>query len=174
MDLIEVIKEMNKEMAEKFPEINYGGCGKSSFTLLKCLLNVKGVSNVGIAIAWYRDNHKCSYNKIKKIKVTDDNVLECIDSYDWDHIMVKFKYNGKIYYVDPLRIVHVKDLKSNNLNAHYGSVSASKVVHIIRKSDICWNSRWTSLNQDNEARLVMKKYLRPHFKKGKQNVTRKV
>lgn len=88
--------------------------------------------------------------------------------------MVKFKYNGKIYYVDPLRIVHVKDLKSNNLDAHYGSVSASKVVHIIRKSDICWNSRWTSLNQDNEARLVVKKYLRPHFKKGKQNVTRKV
>lgn len=174
MDLIEVIKEMNKEMSEKFYYINQGGCGKSAFAIYKLLLKIKGVSNVGIAIAWYRDNHKCSYNKIRKIKVTDDNVLECIDSYDWDHIMVKFKYNGKIYYVDPLRIVHVKDLKSNNLNAHYGSVSASKIVHIIRKSDICWNSIWTSLNQDNEARLVMKKYLRPHFKKGKQNVTRKV
>lgn len=34
MDLIEVIKEMNKEMAD---------------TLLKCLLNIKGVSNAGIA-----------------------------------------------------------------------------------------------------------------------------
>ena len=161
-------------MLEKFPEINYGGCGKSSFALLKCLLNIKGVSNAGIALSWYRDNHNYSYNKIRKIKITDDNVLNCINRHDWDHIMVKFKYNGKVYYVDPLRIVHVKDLKSNNLNAHYGSVSASKVVHIIRKSDICWNSRWTSLNQDNEARLVMKKYLRPHFKKGKQNVTRKV
>jgi hypothetical protein len=167
MDLIETIKEMNKEMAEKFPEINYGGCGKSSFTLFNLLSKIKGVSNVGISVTWYRDNHDCGYNKIRKIKITDDNVMRCIDSHDWDHIMVKFKYNGKVYYVDPLRIVHVKDLKSNNLNAHYGTVNANSIIYIIRKSGVIWNWIWTSVKKDNEARLVMKKYLRPHFKKGK-------
>lgn len=73
-----------------------------------------------------------------------------------------------------MQVLLLKDLKSNNLNVHYGSASISKAIYIIRKSNIFWNWRWTSCKKDNEARITIKKYLRPHFKKGKQNVTRKV
>lgn len=57
MDLIEAIKEMNKEMAEKFPEINYGGCGKSAFTIYKSLLNIEGVSNIKIVFTFSKDGY---------------------------------------------------------------------------------------------------------------------
>ena len=81
--------------------------------------------------------------------------------------MVRFKYKSKIYYMDPLKIVIAKDLHSQGIKVHYGSISAAGIVKIIRKGRIDWNHRWTSAKKDNEARLVMKKYLRPHFKKGK-------
>lgn len=167
MDLIETIKEMNKEMSEKFYYINQGGCGKSAFTIYKLLLKIKGVSNVGIVITWDVGNHYCDDRKIRKLKLTDDNILSLINYKNWDHIMVRFKYKDKIYYVDPLKIVIAKDLDFKGIKVHYRSISATGIVKIIRKGKIDWNWKWTSCKKDNEARLVMKKHLRPHFKKGK-------
>lgn len=82
--------------------------------------------------------------------------------------MVRFTYKGKVYYMDPLKIVIAKDLEFKGIKVHYGSISAIGIIKIIRKGKIDWNWKWTSRKKDNEARLVMKKYLRPHFKKGKQ------
>lgn len=168
MDLIEVIKEMNKEMSEKFYYINQGGCGKSAFAIYKLLLKIKGVSNVGIVITWNLENNFCRDSKVRKLKLTDENILYFMNYNNWDHIMVRFTYKGKVYYMDPLKIVIAKDLEFKGIKVHYGSISAIGIIKIIRKGKIDWNWKWTSRKKDNEARLVMKKYLRPHFKKAKQ------
>lgn len=57
MDLIRVIKTMNQEMRNKFPEINNGGCGKSAFTIYKSLLNIEGVSNIKIVFTFSKDDY---------------------------------------------------------------------------------------------------------------------
>lgn len=118
-------------------------------------------------MTWHDGNHSCDGHRIRKLKLTDDNVLSLINYSNWDHIMVRFKYKGKIYYMDPLKILVYKDLNFRGIKVHYGSISATGIIKIIRKGKINWNWRWTSAKKDNEARLVMKKYLRPHFKKGK-------
>ena len=167
MDLIKVIKSMNQEMLNKFPKINCGGCGKSAFTIYKSLLNIEGVSNIKIVFTFSKDDYLFSGIRIHKLKLNDENVISRINIYNWSHIMVKFKYNGKVYYVDPLRVIQEKDLDCLNIASHYSALTHKGIIKVIRKAGIDWNTRWTSLKKDNEARLVMKKHLRPHFKKGK-------
>lgn len=159
MDLIEKIKRMNEEMNRKFPYINAGGCAKSSFTISKSLLKIKGVSRIKIVITWNRAEHRYKSKRLHRIKITDENILDCILSHNWDHIMVRFKYKGKIYYVDPLKIVQAKDLEFMNIDRHYGAVSPSSIIKVIRKCPIKWNKTWASLNKDNEARLAIKRHL---------------
>mgnify|MGYP000949513005 FL=1 len=167
MDLIKVIKTMNQEMRNKFPKINCGGCGKFAFTIYKSLLNIEGVSNIKIVFTFYKDDYLFSGIRIHKLKLNDENVISRINIYNWSHIMVKFKYNGKVYYVDPLRVIQEKDLDRLNIASHYSALTHKGIIKVIRKAGIDWNIRWTSLKKDNKARLVMKKHLRPHFKKGK-------
>lgn len=165
MDLIKVIKTMNQEMRNKFPKINCGGCGKSAFTIYKCLLNIEGVSNIKIVFTFSKDDYLFSGIRPHKLKLNDENVISRINIDNWSHIMVKFKYNGKVYYVDPLRVVQEKDLNRLNIASHYSALTHKGIIKVIRKAGINWNIRWTSLKKDNEARLVMKKHLRSHFKK---------
>lgn len=167
MDLIKVIKTMNQEMRSKFPKINSGECGKSAFTIYKSLLNIESVSNIKIVFTFSKDDYLFSGIRIHKLKLNDENVLSRINIDNWSHIMVKFKYNGKIYYVDPLRVLQEKDLDHLNIASHYSALTHKGIIKVIRKAGIDWNIKWTSLKKDNEARLVMKKHLRPHFKKGK-------
>lgn len=168
MDLIKVIKTMNQEMRNKFLKINRGGCGKSAFTIYKSLLNIEGVSNIKIVFTFSKDDYLFSGIRTHKLKLNDENVLSRINIDNWSHIMVKFKYNGKVYYVDPLRVVQEKDLNHLNIASHYSALTHKGIIKVIRKAGIEWNRTWTSLNKDNEARITMKKHLRPHFKKGKQ------
>jgi hypothetical protein len=167
MDLIKVIKTMNQEMRNKFPKINCGGCGKSAFTIYKSLLNIEGVSNIKIVFTFSKDDYLFSGIRTHKLKLNDENVISRINIYNWNHIMVKFKYNRKVYYVDPLRVIQEKDLDRLNITSHYSALTHKGIIKVIRKAGVDWNTRWTSLKKDNEARLVMKKHLRPHFKKGK-------
>lgn len=87
--------------------VNEGGCGRMAVTIAYVLekqYNIK-TEMVFVSSGWCGD---------RKINIKNNKMYSNIDEFvkeaDWRHIMVRFKYSGKVYYLDATNLVPASEI----------------------------------------------------------------
>lgn len=137
--LISVLRELSNDLSARFSKINHGGCGKVAAVMYEQLMQVKNVSDVKIVCVDYkrgwRNTNKHNLNHSSNL--FDDLKYGDID---WAHILVSFKYRGRVYCADSAGVQSRKQMSDErDYVFHDGEIPIETLLRMNR--EFCWN--WT-------------------------------
>ena len=136
--------------------VNEGGCGRMAVTIAHVLekqYNIK-TEMVFVSGDWC-DDRKIN---IKKNKMYSD-IADFVKESDWRHIMVRFKYAGKVYYLDATNLVPASEITDYYKHVYRGSLTRQQLLNATK------NTTWNYTFDYNCSADYCRKMIRQSLKK---------
>lgn len=136
--------------------VNYGGCGRMAVTIAHVLekqYNIKA-EMVFVSGGWCED---------KKINIKNNKMYSSIDEFvkvaDWQHIMVRFKYAGRVHYLDATNLIPASEITNHYEHVYRGSLTRQQLLNAVK------NFTWNDTFDYNCSADYCRKMIRQSLKK---------
>ncbi len=159
MDLVKTLNRLGKDVMQKYPLINYGGCCVYA-SMVSIELRKKGIAARGIVSSYYAETCDTTIDEARK-KVRENNVFEWnSNGINFFHVGLEFDYKGKTRHYDSTGVCVAKK-KLDKMPIYAGRLTHAELKALASKQD-GWNSRF-----DRKNIPALRKLVRSYF----ENVT---
>lgn len=157
--LLENIDKMHKKMyaSGNARYVNQGGCGKMAVTIAYMLETYYNITAEIVFVCYDSAeyiNRKANINKTNVFR----NLAQFISESEFDHIMVRFCYKNKTYYVDATNIFAASDIHRRYKYIFKGSISRKTLISISKHNE--WNSFFEDHASPKQCRQIIRAALK--------------
>lgn len=157
LDLVSLSIEIQKE--KDFSKINSGGCGCFAYYLKKRLSKISKIKKIRYVFVSYKDLKRSKYySKYNNMNIANSfiskGLINIVNEFNWNHILLSFEYNKKTYYVDSKNILNYEEFNKKYQNKRLvGTLSEDSFQKVLSKNSL-WNSEYQRKNNIKLRRLI--------------------
>ncbi len=156
MDLVKTLNRLGKEVMQKYPDINRGGCCVYA-AIVAAELHKKGIEARGIAASYMAKNSPMTIDEARKNVKGNTLGAWNTNGIFFCHVGIEFDYLGRTHHYDTNGVKMAKG-KFDGMPIYKGRLTRDELKALARNQD-GWNIRFNRKDIPSIRKLV-----RSHFK----------